>query len=118
MFVPRLGELRRDGKLWRDDYTSLRACCRAARDALPRLPRAEEGAFGFFYVGRDHRGLPNFLLGFDLWLDNVLARLVYDYNELYRRREGPGGWLRQRALSARRTPALDVTIWTWLPPFA
>ena len=55
MFVPRLGELRRDGKLWRDDYTSLRACCRDARDALPRLPRAD--------VGRDHRGLTNFLLG-------------------------------------------------------
>ena len=42
--------LRRDGKLWRDDYTALRACCRAARDALPRLPRAEEGAFGYFSV--------------------------------------------------------------------
>ena len=42
--------LRRDGKLWHDDYTALRACCRATRDALPRLPRAEESAFGYFSV--------------------------------------------------------------------
>ena len=75
--------LRRDGKLWRDDYTALRACCRAARDALPRLPRAEEGAFGYFSV--DPVGAPvygHFLLGFDVWLDNVLARCVYSYEDM------------------------------------
>ena len=32
----------------------------------------------FFCVGRDHLGLPNFLLGHDVWLDNVLARQVYE----------------------------------------
>ena len=106
MMVPTC--LRRDGKQWRDDYTALRACCRAARDALPRLPRAEEGAFGYFSV--DPVGAPDyehFLLGFDVWLDNVLARCVYSFEEMRRRREG----LRRRALSARRTVVLDVTPW-------